>query len=102
MPLAHDLRRSWCPWCFAPVGSMGGPAAVHRQRRAGDGGAGVGAEERSQRTDLLHRRELPGWLVDEQYVADDLLARDAVAAGLILDLVLYPRGPYVTGAGPVA
>src|SRR3954454_8867762 len=82
--------------------SVCGPAAVDRQRRAGDRSRGLAREEDRQRADLLDGREALVRLLREQHVADHLLAWDPMRLRLAFDLRLDERRPDVARADGVA
>ena len=82
--------------------SVRGPAAVDRQRGAGDRGGSVAAQEHGERTDLLDRCEAFVRLLLQEDVADHLLPWDVMGPGLLGDLLLDQRRPDVAGADGVA
>src|SRR5579885_2497462 len=82
--------------------SMRRPAAVDRERGAGDRGRGVAAEEDGERTQFLHAGEAFGGLLGEKHVPDHLIARDAVTLCLVVDLLLDQRRPDVAGTDCIA
>src|SRR5260221_13773527 len=86
--VGRRLKELRCPWLSSAMSSVGGPAAIDRQRRAGDRGGGVGAKEQCERSQFLHRGEPFVGLLGQQDVVDDLLVRDAVRLRLIFDLLL--------------
>src|SRR3954468_24715315 len=67
---------------------MRGPAAVDRQRDAGDRSRRVSREEYRERAELLDRSKALVGLLRQQHVADHLVARDPVRLGLSIDLRL--------------
>src|SRR3954452_4139623 len=84
------------------VRSVGGPAAVDREGDSGDRCSGGARKEHGEIAYFLGRCEPLVWLLGEQNVADDLLARDVVRLRLPLDLRLDERRVDIAGADRVA
>ena len=80
----------------------GGPAAVDRQRRAGDRAAGLGAQEDRERAELGNLDETLARLGGEDDLLDHLLARQAVRLGLLVDLALDQGRAHIARADRVA
>src|SRR5690606_33862584 len=77
------------------------PATVDRVVGAVDVLRLVAAQEHRERGDFLGLDELPGGLLGEQHLADDLLAGHAARGHGVGDLVFDQRGPDVAGADAV-
>src|SRR6185312_14481509 len=68
---------------------LAGPAAIHGQGDARDGGRIVAAQEDRERAEMLGRREFQhGLLFREQHLLR-LVDRDALLLGIVLDLLLH-------------
>src|SRR4051794_38475282 len=89
-----------CPASGPP--SVGGPAAVDRQRRAGDGGGRGGAEEGDRGRDLLDGGEALRGLLRQEHPADDLLLWEPMCRSLLCDLAGDERRPDIAWADGIA
>jgi hypothetical protein len=81
---------------------MRGPAAVHRQSCASDRGCRIACKKHCESAQLLDGGEALVRLLREQYVADNLFARDSVRLGLTVDLCFDQRRIDVAWADCVA
>src|SRR5947209_10241973 len=80
---------------------MRGPAAIDRQGGPGDRSRGVTCKEYGDRAELFDRREMLVGLLRQQYVVNDLLARDMMRLRLTVDLRLDQGGVNIAGADRV-